>query len=175
MLETVRPVTDTRGADERSGTRSVWLRRAGMLVLAAVPVLALLNVLGQRATSATVSSPAATLTVHAPATVRAGLLFQAKITITAHQTLRGASLVLGNGWFDGLTINTSEPQASSETNGPDGGVTFSLGTVKPGAPYVEYLEFQVNPTSISRRSQPVALRADGTQLLAFDHTMTIIP
>jgi hypothetical protein len=138
-------------------------------------VLALLNVLGQRATSARVSSPAATVTVHAPATVRVGLLFQAMITITAHQTLKAASLVLGNGWFDGLTINTSEPQASSETPGPDGGVTFSLGTLQPGPPYVEYLEFQVNPTSISRRSQPVELRANGTRLLALDHTMTVIP
>jgi hypothetical protein len=175
MPDVLEPIREGRRAQERSAPRRVWVRRACCLLLAAVPVLALLNVVGQRAHDSTASSPAATLVLHAPSRLRPGLLYQTKFTIVAHQAIKDATLVLGNGWLDGLTMNTNEPSASSETTGPDGGVSLSLGSLNAGQTYVQYFDFQVNPTTIGRRTQSVILRSGSSQLLAFDHTLTVIP
>jgi hypothetical protein len=175
MTDVLQPVRDVRPADDRSAPRRIWLRRAGCLLLAAVPVLALFNVVGQRAGNSTVSSPAAAVVVRAPAATRGGLMYQAKFTIVARRTLKSVSLVLGNGWLDGMTMNTDEPSASSETTGPHGGLTLSLGTLNAGQTYVQYFEFQVNPTSVGTRSQPVMLRSAGTTLLSLTHRMTVFP
>jgi hypothetical protein len=168
-------VSATRRADESTAVARLWARRFGCLLLAVVPVAALFNVFGQRSSTATLQAPALTLSVHAPHAVRAGLLFQTKIAITAKRKLPDVTLLLGNGWFDGLTLNTEEPSASSETNGPDGGVVLSLGTLQPGQPYVQYLEYQVNPTSIGRRHQAVEVSSAGAELASVEHTMTVIP
>jgi hypothetical protein len=175
MPDVLQPIRTVREAEERSAPRRVWVRRACCLLLAAVPVLALLNLVGQRAHDSTASSPAATLVVHAPTRVRAGLLYQTKFTIRAREDIKNVTLVLGNGWLDGLTMNTNEPSASSETAGPDGGVALRLGTLNTGQTYVQYFEFQVNPTTVGRRSQSVVLRSGSTQLLALDHTLTVFP
>jgi hypothetical protein len=47
----------------RGQAREVWVRRAGLVVLAAIPVLALFNVFGQAPSDSTTNSPAATLKV----------------------------------------------------------------------------------------------------------------
>ncbi|HWB67151.1 MAG TPA: hypothetical protein VG708_10030 [Mycobacteriales bacterium] len=175
MNDVIEPLLREREATEHSEDRRLWVRRAILTLLFAVSVLALFNVFGQRAGTSTVRSSAADLTVHAPSRVRAGLLFQAKITIVAHRELPKASLVLGNGWFDGLTINTNEPQASSESSGPGGGAILQLGSLSPGETYVHYLEFQVNPTSIGSRTQRVTVRSDGVPLVSFSHGLTVFP
>jgi hypothetical protein len=162
-------------ADQKSATWRLWARRAGVTVLTAVPVVALFNVVGQRATTTTRDSPDVTVSVRAPSAVRPGLLFQAKVTVTARRTLPKATLSLGNGWFDGMTMNTNEPSASSETSLPGGGVSLSLGTLQPDQPYVQYFEFQVNPTSWGRRSQLVEVDSDSVSLVRIDHKMTVVP
>jgi hypothetical protein len=175
MPDVLQPIRDVREADERSAPRKVWARRAGCLLLAAVTVLALFNVFGQRAHDSSASSSAAVLTLRAPSHARAGLMFQAKFTIVARQTIKAATLVLGSGWLDGLTQNTNEPSASTETSAPDGGLSLSLGTLQPGQTYVQYLELQVNPTTSGTKSQPVVLLSGSTRLLSLDHTMTVFP
>jgi hypothetical protein len=175
MSDVLQPIRDVRQAQEHTAPRRVWVRRACCLLLAAVPVLALLNVFGQRAHSATETAPAASLTLRAPSHVRPGLMYQAKLTIVARQTIKATTLVLGNGWLDGFTMNTNEPSATSETTGPDGGLSLSLGTLKPGQTYVQYFEMQVNPTTVGTKSQPVSLRSGSTQLLALDHTIRVFP
>jgi hypothetical protein len=175
MPDVLQPIRDVRESDERNASRRVWLRRFCCLLLAAVPVVALFNVVGQRAHDSTAQSSAAVLVVHAPSSARGGLLFQAKVTIVARETIKDASLVLGHGWLDGLTMNTNEPSATSETTGPDGGLTLSLGTLNAGQTYVQYLDFQVNPTTVGRRSQPVALDIGNSQLLSIAHTLTVFP
>ena len=147
-----------------------------MCLLAAVPVVALCNVVGQRATTAHASSPAANLVVRSPSAIRPGDIYQAKITVTAvGAALPQAQLVLGSGWIDGLTMNTTQPTPTNESSGPNGSLVFDIGTVQPGQPYVEYLEFQVNPTSISRRSQVVTVLSNKTPVVSLNRTMTIIP
>jgi hypothetical protein len=172
MHDAVQPILSGHAQGGRAG---VWVRRLGMCALAAVVVAALCNVVGQRATTAHAAGPLARIDVRAPSTVRPGLLFQAKITVSANSVLPQAHLVLSRGWVDGLTLNTEEPSPSTETSGPDGSLDFTIGTLRPGSPYTEYLEYQVNPTSLSRRAQTITLVSDGASIITLHRTMTVVP
>jgi hypothetical protein len=171
MPDAVEPIL----VGKTTGRAGLWLRRVGMCVLAAVVVAALCNVFGQRTTTAHATSPLARIDIRAPSTVRPGLLFQAKITLSASEVLPKAELVLSRGWIDGLTLNTEEPAASTETSGPDGSLVLSIGTLRPGSPYIQYLDYQVNPTSLSRRAQAITLVSDGVTVVTLHRTMTVVP
>ncbi len=175
MSNTIERLSADRPQTERLDRVGVWIRRGGVCVLLAVVVIALLNVVGQRASTSTASSPEASLTVRAPKAVRSGLLFQGRFAVTAHRPLSNVQLVLGRGWIDGLTMNTEEPAASTETSGPNGSLVFALGSLKAGQTFVQYLEYQVNPTSIGGRNQYVGLRSGNTDLISMNHHMTIVP
>jgi hypothetical protein len=175
MRDVIEPVSTDRPHSERADAYGVWIRRAGIALLVAVVVVALCNVVGQRAGNATARAGAADISVHAPTRVRPGLLFQARITVVAHQTLPNADLVLDKGWVDGLTINTNEPSASKETSAPGGGLILTIGTLQAGQTYTQYFEYQVNPTSFSGRSQTVTLRSNGTAVVSLSRTLTVIP
>jgi hypothetical protein len=175
MTDVDEQIESSRRVDEQTATRRLLMRRAGVTLLAAVPVIALFNLLGQRATTTSRSTPAVTVAVHAPSRVRAGLLFQAKITIVAQRTLPKVTLNLGNGWIDGITMNTDEPGGTTETSTADGGLSLSLGTIQADQPFVQYFEFQVNPTSWGSRSQPLSVSSNNVQLVRIDHSMTVIP
>jgi hypothetical protein len=172
VIEAIRPELDR---SDRSDVHGVWIRRCGLLLLLAVSVLALLNVFGQRASTASAHSPAADLVVHGPTRVRAGLLYQVTITVVARQALPHASLELSRGWLDGLTQNTNEPSASGETSGPGGSVIMTIGRLQPGQSFVQYLDYQVNPTSFSSRDQDVTLRNAGVPIATLHRTLTVIP
>lgn len=163
-----------RGADRRGGY-NLWIRRVFLAVLLVVVILALLNVFGQRASSATAHSATADLVVHSPTTVRSGLLYQAKVTIIAHRTIPSATLILSSGWIDGLTMNTQQPSPSNETSGPGGSLVVSLGKLQAGQTYTQYLAYQVNPTSYSSRPQVATVEAAGTPVVSLRRTMTIVP
>ncbi|HVT21199.1 MAG TPA: hypothetical protein VHE57_07420 [Mycobacteriales bacterium] len=175
MTEAVKPIESARSSDDRAGRIGLWIRRAAMCLLTAVVGIALANVVGQRATIAHASSPRADLTVRAPDTVRPGLLFQAKISVTAHDALPNAQVVLSSGWLDGMTINTIEPSPSTERSGPGGSLVFDLGALQPGQTWVEYIEYQVNPTSISRRHQTITVLSNTAPVVDLQRTMTVIP
>ena len=175
MSEVMEQVIADRDRTERLDRVGLWIRRASLGVLIAVVVVALLNVVGQRANTTTVSNASATLSVRAPSAVRSGLLFQGRIAVTAHRPLTNAQLVLGRGWIDGLTMNTEEPSASTETSGPNGSLVFSLGPLKAGQTFVQYLEYQVNPTSVGGRNQYVGIRGGGADVISMNHHLTIVP
>lgn len=175
MGDALEPIGTQREVTERPDRYGIWIRRFFLAVLLAVIVLALCNVFGQRASDVVIKNSVATLRVHSPATVRAGLLFQAKITVTAQQPLSDVQLVLGRGWIDGLTQNTLEPSPSSETSGPNGSLVFDIGSLPAGGSYTQYVEYQVNPTSVSRRAQVVTVRSKGTPVISLRRTMTIVP
>ena len=164
-----------REVTKRPDPYGLWVRRFFMALLTALIVLALLNVFGQRATDAVADNSAATLRVHSPTTVRGGLLFQAKITITAKESLPGAQLILSHGWIDGLTQNTQEPSPSNETSGPGGSLVFDIGSLNAGQSYTQYLEYQVNPTSIGERPQSVVVKSKGATIVSLRRTMAIVP
>lgn len=165
-----------RGAHVDLHGRNVepWFRRGGIILLLAVCALGLANVFGQHTRVRSVDSAAAKLTVETPGAARGGLIYQTIFRIEAHRDLAKPTLVLSPGWFDGLTINTVEPDAvtwgqDAERN------TLELGPLRAGERFVLRLQYQVNPTVIGHRQQDVVLRDGDTPLLALDHAETIFP
>jgi hypothetical protein len=152
----------------------VWIRRCLLAVVGVVPLLALLNVFGQRPHIETAIAAPAELELYTTSHLRGGLLFEARFTVRAKQDVKEATLELDHGWMEGLTINTIEPSPVSEGS-HNGRLVLELGHVPAGQKYVLYMQFQVNPTNVGRRSQAVWLY-DGKQLLATIHRqVTIFP
>lgn len=152
----------------------VWFRRSILALIALVAVLALLNVLGQRPSTNTVASDAATLSVYSPSRVRGGLLFTTRFTIEARQALKSPTLILDPGWIEGMQVNSVTPQPRSESS-DDGDIVLRLDDIAAGTKAVYFIEFQVNPTNIGRRSQNVRLTAAGQQVLTVDRDITVLP
>jgi hypothetical protein len=152
----------------------IWIRRGLFALLCVLPVLALLDVFGQRPSSTTATADAAVLDVYAPHHVRGGLIFEARFHVTARRALRHAVLVLDPGWLEGMTVNTIEPSPVSEGS-DDGRLTLTLGQIPQGTSHLLFVQFQVDPTNVGRRSQTVDLY-DGDQRLATVHrTVTVFP
>jgi hypothetical protein len=143
-------------------------------LLAAIGVAGLLNVLGQRPTTTTASVAAAELEVFAPARLRGGLFYQGRISVLAREPLDDAVLVLGSGWTEQMSINTIEPSPLEES-GQDGRLSLGYGELEPGDRLVVFLQLQVNPTNVGRRSQRVELRDGSTLVASADRTVTVFP
>jgi hypothetical protein len=163
-----------RNRDLEGRQHDIWIRRAVFLLIVAVPVLALANVFGQRPGSRTLVSPAASLKVHAPSHLRGGLLYEARFHITARKELDKATLVLGSGWLEGMTLNTLEPSPVNEAS-DNGRLSLELGHIPQGESYLLFAQFQVNPTNVGRRTQTVELKDGETSLLSYKRTVTIFP
>ena len=125
-----------------------------LLLVGIVPLLALLNLFGQRPHVETARAGAANLELYATPYLRGGLLVEARFTIYAHQDLKKATLVLDRGWMEGMTINTIEPSPVGEGQ-HDGKLVLELGHIPAGQKYSLYLQVQVNPTNVGRRGQDV--------------------
>jgi hypothetical protein len=134
----------------------------------------LLNLFGQRPVTSEAATDAALLKVYAADRVRGGLYYEARFTVTAKQDLKNATLVLEPGWAEGITINTVEPSPVAEAS-RDGNLVFELGHVPAGTSHIFFLHLQVNPTTIGRRSQDVALYDGDTFLTKVDRSVTIYP
>ena len=152
----------------------LWVRRGLLALLAAFVVLAALGVFGQRPSSATVSSPEASLKVYAPTRVRGGLLWEARFTIRANRDVKDARLVLSQGWLEGNTINTIEPSPVGEAS-RNGSLSLDLGHVPKGERYELYMQFQTNPTNVGHRNADVQLQDGERLLLSIHRTLWIFP
>src|ERR1700704_753629 len=129
-----------------------WIRRAILGVILAIAVLGLANVFGQLPLTSRAATPAAIVSVYSPSHVRGGLLFTARFHVTAQTDLRKAQLVLGPGW-----------------------VGLDLGHLAKGASYILWIQFQVNPTNVGRRSQDVELTDGSHVLMRIHRTITVYP
>lgn len=165
---TLKDNRDDRGALE------VGIRRAFLASLAGVLVLALLNVFGQEDAVSTAASPAAELEVAAPTRLRGGLFYQGRFTIRAREDVESATLVLDRGWTEQTHINTIEPSPIGEAS-RNGRLALDFGHVAAGHVLVAYLQFQVNPVNVGRRSQDVELYDGETPLARVDRTVTVYP
>ena len=152
----------------------LWVRRLLFATAPLIVVLALLNVFGQRPQDSEVAASAATLTLHAPERVRIGLLYEARFTVQARRELANATVLLAPGWFEGMTVNTIEPSPKAERS-IDGQTALELGPVPAGTSYVLYMQFQINPTNVGRRSQTVRLFDGERLLLTLPRTITVFP
>ncbi|HXV57837.1 MAG TPA: hypothetical protein VD704_08210 [Gaiellaceae bacterium] len=149
-------------------------RRLLFALLTVVAVAALLGVLGQEPSGSTAVGDAAELEVSAPARVRGGLFFQGRFTVEARRGLENATLVLDEGWLENMHVNTIEPAPVEEAS-RDGRLALSFGPLPAGDRLVVYLQFQVNPTNVGRRSADVGLYDGETLLARAERTVTVFP
>jgi hypothetical protein len=152
----------------------IWIRRGLFGLVCLVPVLALLNLFGQRSETSSGVAAAARLTVSAPSRVRGGLLYQARFRVVAKKRLAQAALVLDRGWLDGMTINTIEPSPASQAS-ENGKLGLDLGPISRGQSYVLFIDFQVNPTTVGRQDQTLTLYDGNRALITLHRTLTIFP
>lgn len=157
---------------DRRGRIGPWWRWVGTVVIAIVPVCALLNVFGQGTNVTAVSAARASLTVFAPSSGRGGLMYAAKFDIVAHRDLKKATLVLAPGWANQYTVNGISPQPSNETSA-NGKLLLSLGDISKGQRYVEFVSLQINPINVGDQTQTVWLY-DGSRRIAVVHRQIMI-
>jgi hypothetical protein len=162
------------GNRDRSERVELFLRRFFFTLLLLVLLAGLLNVFGQRPTTTQAATSVADLEVFAPEALRGGLYYQGRITVEAKQEIEKATLVFDSGWTEQMQINTIEPSPVGESS-RDGRLTLDMGHLAAGRKLVLWLQFQVNPTNIGRRSQDVELYDDTTLLARADRTVTVLP
>jgi hypothetical protein len=154
--------------------RHPWYRRGLFALICVIPVLALLNLFGQHPSDSAASGADATLKLSAPTTLRGGLLFQARFEVTANRDLEHPQLVLGPGWFEELTENSIAPDPVEQSSS-NGRVVLSYGPLHAGQKLTVWVDYQVNPVNVGRRTANVAL-TDGPRPIAQIHrTVTFLP
>src|SRR4051812_15367053 len=161
-------------APDRGVARAAWARRAVMALLAALPVAALIGLIGQHQSSSTVIAPTATLRLTAPKTVRGGIFFQARVDVVAHADLKFPSLVVDDGWVEGMQANSVEPQAPNE-NALNGKVQFGYGELPAGQRLTVWFEFEVNPTNVGRHPFGIQLLNGNRPVARIHRTIRILP
>jgi hypothetical protein len=164
----------SRHRDLEGRSNEVWVRRGILALLGVIPILALFNLFGQRASTSQASLGEATLRLHAPKAVRPGLIYQAVFVVRAHSDIDDAALVLNSGWVDGMTVNSVVPSPISQTS-QNGSLRFELGRIPAGSQFKLLVYFQVNPTTVGRKGQDTELVDGNRRLLSIHRTLTVFP
>jgi len=152
-----------------------WIVRAIVAIMAAFVLLAVANQFGQQPSTSSASGSAARLQLSTPSRLRGGLIFQTRIDVRALRDIRRPTLVFGGGWFDGMTLNSYQPPATSQAS-RGSAVTFVYPPLRAGATMTLYLEWSVNPTNLAwSRTLPLALDDGVTPLLAMTRHVTVFP
>ncbi|HET6848347.1 MAG TPA: hypothetical protein VFH74_05785 [Gaiellales bacterium] len=155
-----------------------WSNRVRIVltaVLVIFVVLALLNVFGQRASTASATASGVTLRVDAPSALREGLIYQTRVDITTQRPIARPVITLDGGWLDGMTLNSVQPGPASQTSG-HGGATFQYAPLRAGQTLTVWFEWSVNPTHIQwRRPRTITVGDGGTPLVSQTSTMTVFP
>ena len=159
---------------DRPERLELLFRRAFFIVILLVLVAGLLNVFGQRPTTSHAASSEADLEVFAPHRLRGGLYYEGRITVEAKEDIGKVTLVLDGGWTEQMQLNTIAPSPVGEAS-RDGRYTLDYGHLGAGHKLVAFLQFQVNPTNVGRRSQDVELYDDTELLAKVDRTVTVLP
>jgi hypothetical protein len=167
-------LTLERNRDLRERSGHVWYRRALLCLIAVLPVLALLNVFGQRPTTTSAHGLAADLAVTAPARLRSGLIFQVRVRVTAHENIAKPQLVFDPGWWESMSVNSIVPNPSSQTN-LEGRVVLSYNKLAAGHSLIAWLYFQANPTNVGKRREDVELDDGATMITRVHRSLTIFP
>jgi hypothetical protein len=161
-------------ASDRSVRLGLGARRTMMTLFALVVVIALSGAIGQPHKVSTARGEAATLQMSVPERVRGGLFFQARVDIRAARPITAPRLIFADGWLEGMQVNSIEPAAENESS-RDGQLELSYPQVAGGERMRVYLQFEVNPTNVGRRSLDLELD-DGTQRLArVERSITVLP
>jgi hypothetical protein len=169
------PFLDVRRHRDLEGRAAQpWVRRAVLAVFALAILAALVGLLGQRGTSHSAGGAAAQMRVVGPSALRGGLLWPARVEITARQDVAYPRLVLGPGWVRGMQLNTVEPAAQGESTRGDE-LVLTYGRLSAGDKLVIYLQAQVNPTTLGPQDMSVTLDDRTTQLVTLPRQVTVFP
>ena len=160
--------------EPRSAQTELWTRRAVLCVLGVVVLLALLGRFGQPTKATTARGPAATMTLSAPETVRGGLFFQSLLEVRAQAAIEHPRLVLDDGWLEGMQVNSIEPAPVGEAS-RDGRVVLSYDALAAGDVLRVWLQFEVNPTNVGRRSYAVELDDAERPVTRMARQITVLP
>jgi len=163
-----------RARDLVGRDREPWVRRVGISLVLLIPLAALLNTFGQSPVKATAAGAGVRLSVESPEAARGGLIYQVQVTVDADSGIKEPVLVLSESWLQGLTLNTTEPAASDEQWGPEG-LMLTYAPVQAGGQLKVFLQYQVNPTTVERRTQRVEIRDGTTPLAHLDRIFTVYP
>jgi len=160
---------------EGTGQAGIWVRRGVIAAIVLIAAIALLDVFGQRPSTARAETAAAILSVYSPTAMRGGDFMEARFHVTAKRELKNARLLLDPGWAEGLSINTVEPSPASQTS-ENGRLAFELGHIRAGQSYILFIQFQVNPTNLAwHRPQNVDLFDGTTHILRIHRDLTVYP
>jgi hypothetical protein len=151
-----------------------WLRRVGLLLLAAFVAVGLANVFGQATGETSVENDAARLTLRAPDAMRSGLFYQVMFRVDARRELKEPALVLDPGWVEGFTINSYQPDPVEWLH-RNGRNVVVYPRIPAGGHLVARLQYQVNTTAIGSRMQHVVLEDEGVPLLRLEHEAFVYP
>ena len=154
--------------------RALWTRRVVMCLLAVLPVIALVGLIGQRQSTSALSAPAATFRLTAPKTVRGGIFYQARVQVIARQDLKFPSLVLDDGWVEGMQVNSITPQPPNE-NPLNGKVQLGYGELPADHQLHVWFEFEVNPTTVGRHSFGITLLNGNQPVARIQRTIRVLP
>jgi hypothetical protein len=149
-----------RHRDLRGRTGHPWIRRAILMVMAALVLVALTGRLGQSDHVTTVRTATARIDLRSPSALRGGLLWPARITVRARTRIVDPQLILGAGYVEGMQLNTIEPAAADETSRGDS-LALTYATLDAGDQLTVYLQLQVNPDTLGRQDLSVVLRGGG--------------
>ena len=174
MTNTFTDFTPIRDPEHRGVAAAMWTRRAFMVLLALLVVVALADLFGQHESSTTAVAPAATLTLRAPRTVRGGVFFQSHVEVVARQELKYPSLVLDDGWMEGMQLNSVTPQPPNESL-LNGRVQFGYDTIPAGQRLRVWVEFEVNPTNRGRHAYGIGLYNGNKPVTRVARTITVLP
>jgi hypothetical protein len=145
-----------------------------MGVFTAVAALALWGFTGQEASRSVAAAGGVRMVLDAPEEVRGGLYFQSTVDITTQTAIESPRLVLDEGWFEGMQVNSIEPAAESEVS-RDGLVVLTYAALEPGDRLKIWLQFQVDPTNTGRRSYGIELDDETRALLRIERELTVLP
>jgi hypothetical protein len=172
------PIAGLELARHRDLTGRRWgpvIIRTVIAILATFVILAALNVFGQQPSTSSAASPTARMDVSTPSRLRGGLIFQTRVDVQALRPIAKPTLVLGGGWFDGMTLNSYQPPAANQASRGEA-VTFSYPPLAAGAHMTVWLEWSVNPTNVAwGRAEPIQLDDGRTQLVQLAPSVTVFP
>ncbi len=152
-----------------------FIVRGILVVLTLFVVLAALNTFGQQPSTSQAAGQGVRLEVSTPARVRGGLIFQTRIDVTSSRRIAKPTLVLGGGWFDGMTLNSYQPPATAQAS-RGSAVTFAFSPLRAGGHMTVWLEWSVNPTNLAwSRPEPIVLDDGATRLVALNRDVTVFP
>jgi hypothetical protein len=171
MAELFEQVDPGRTDSVRGG---LWFRRAALALFGVFVLLALLNTFGQQPSDSQAAGPAAVLKLNAPEDVRGGLFFQSRVQIDVRRDIQFPRLVLDEGWFEGMQINSIEPQPSSESS-RDGRVVLTYDKLSPGDLVKIWFQFEADPTYPGSRSYRVELDDQDRAIATIDRNIRIWP